>query len=300
MLLTADRDERLDRFLARLMPEYSRTRLVRIIDAGGVLVDGDAEKPAFRLEPGMEVELNAPDAVPAHDLTPADIPLDVLFEDDEVIVVDKPRGLATHPASSLREPSLVNALLGYGARLSAGSASFRPGIVHRLDKDTSGAIIVAKTDAAHQSLAAQIAAKSAERRYLAIVAGWPNQETFSIDAALARDPHHRQRMAINPKGRTALTHVRCLRRLDQGGLLAVRLSTGRTHQIRVHLAAISHPVLGDSLYAYKEYASGPLQLHAALVEFDHPSSGQRIRVVAPTPSDFDAEITEQDWEQLAR
>jgi 23S rRNA pseudouridine1911/1915/1917 synthase len=286
MVLLADSEERLDRFLARVLPAHSRSKLVRLIGEGEVRVDGKVQKPSFQLAPGMSVELPEPEETPPHDLTPFDMELNVAFEDEHMLVVDKPRGLAVHPASSLKEPSLVNALLARPHSLSSGSEEFRPGIVHRLDKDTTGLLLIAKTDAVHAALAKKIEAREVERRYVAVVAGMPEQERFRIEAPIIRDRTNRQRMAVDAHGKPAITHVSRLKRLDQGTLLAVRLETGRTHQIRVHLRAVGHPVLGDDLYAPREFAQGPLQLHAAHIVFTHPVTGERVELFAPPPEDF--------------
>jgi 23S rRNA pseudouridine1911/1915/1917 synthase len=284
---TVDERERLDKFLARMLPEHSRTKLVKMIAGGEVRVEGAvAEKASMPLEPGMRVELPAPEDAPAHDLTPADIPLDVRYEDDLLLVVNKPRGLAVHPAPSLKEPSLVNALLARGGTLSETAGAFRPGIVHRLDKETTGLLVVAKTDAAHVALARQIEGRSAERRYLAVVAREVEPERFRIDSPIGRDPANRQRMAVHPRGKRAVTHVKKLARHEQGTLVAARLETGRTHQIRVHLAAVGHPVLGDTTYAPKEWGEGPMQLHAAFLSFEHPTSGERLAIYAPPDEQF--------------
>ncbi len=301
-----DKKERLDKFLARMLPEESRSRLAKWIDAGNVYVNGQQERTSFTVLPGMEVSLNALVQTEAHDLTPADIPLEILYEDDDLLVVNKPRGLATHPAASLKEPSLVNALLGRGGALSEGSASYRPGIVHRLDKETTGLLVVAKTDEAHRALAKQIEGKQAERTYLAIVGGdvapslhqrtslggglsGTNTE-FTISAPIARDKRNRLKMAIDPHGKPAITHVRVLRKVDAGTLVECRLETGRTHQIRVHLRSLGLPVIGDMLYAPKEFQTAPLQLHAFKLSFDHPVSGVRVEVQADPPEDFLAEV----------
>jgi 23S rRNA pseudouridine1911/1915/1917 synthase len=238
------------------------------------------------LKAGMAVELELPEEKLAHDLTPFQIDLDIVFEDDSLLVVNKPRGLAAHPAPSLKEPSLVNALLARGGGLSEGSADYRPGIVHRLDKDTTGLMVVAKTGAAHHALAKQFAAKHAERRYVAVVAGDLKEERMTISAPLARDRINRFLMAVDTDGKPAVTHLVRLRRMESGTLIAVRLETGRTHQIRAHLKAIGHPVLGDRLYALKEQQKHPLQLHAGLLAFDHPISEERMTHYGAPPEDF--------------
>ncbi len=283
--------------LPAIVPDVSRTRLAKLIDLGQVLVDGGAEKPSFKLEPGMEVVFELPPESPPHDLTPFDIELDIKYEDGDLLVVNKPRGLATHPANTLVEPSLVKALLAHGTDLSTGSASFRPGIVHRLDKETTGLLIVAKTDAAHAALASQIAKKTALRAYLAVVGHAPKSESFDIDGPIGRDRKNRLRMAVDPKGKTALTHVLRIRREATCTLLGVRLSTGRTHQIRVHLAAIGLPILGDKLYGGGD---GAMQLHSAAVVFKHPTSGEEITVTANPPSDFRLQPTESELSSLVQ
>lgn len=300
MRFIADTRDRLDRLLAAQVEGASRTRLAAWISSGHVRINDAVEaKPSFMVEPGMTVEMDALEGREAHDLTPSDMPLDVLFEDAHLLVVNKPRGLATHPAASLREPSLVNALLGRGSALSEGSASYRPGIVHRLDKETTGLLVIAKTDEAHRNLAKQIELKTAERVYLAIVGGeTPSPQPpppasqgegghrFTIDAPIARDKGNRQRMTVDHDGKRAVTHVRVLRKVDAGTLLECRLETGRTHQIRVHLRSIGLPVIGDKLYSPKEFQTAALQLHAWRLTFDHPVSGERMTFEAPPPEDF--------------
>lgn len=283
---TADESERLDKFLARMLPEHSRSKLVRLIDEGLVLVNGRPEKASFKLGEGTVVALDEPSDTSAHDLTPAAIPLDIVYEDEHLLVVNKPRGLAAHPATSLKEPSLVNALLARPGDLSSAGGDFRPGIVHRLDKDTTGLMVVAKTDTAHVSLAKQIEGKSAERRYFAVCAGDVAQERFRIDAPIARDRRNRLKMAVDPLGRIAVTHILRIARLDPGWLLGVRLETGRTHQIRVHLSSLGMPVLGDVIYAPKAYQTGDLQLHAGYLAFDHPVTGKRVECFCPPPEGF--------------
>ncbi|MCX7799298.1 MAG: RluA family pseudouridine synthase [Fimbriimonadales bacterium] len=285
IVLVADGDERLDRFLARRLGGYSRSRLAEWIEAGGVLVDGRPRKPAFRLAPGMQVRLEPPPERPAHDLTPVERPLEVLYEDDQLLVVNKPRGMATHPAPSLREPSLVNVLLARGSALSGGSAPYRPGIVHRLDKDTTGLLVVAKTDRCHRLLAQQIADKSAERRYLAWVHGRPPRDSLRIEQPIGRDPRNRTRMAVTAAGKPAATVIKVLACSAEGRtLVGCRLETGRTHQIRVHLSALGHPVVGDAVYGRRQDRV-PLQLHAGLLALHHPD-GRRMEWTCEPPADF--------------
>jgi 23S rRNA pseudouridine1911/1915/1917 synthase len=286
MRLHPDYPERLDRFVARVLPEHSRSKLTKLIDQGIVLVDGAPQKASFMLHAGMAVDLDEPPESEAHDLSPADIPLEIVFEDADMLVVNKPRGLAAHPASSLKEPSLVNALLGRKVELSSAGGDFRPGIVHRLDKETTGLMVVAKNDASHVILAKQMESKSAERRYFAVVAGNVEQERFTVAAPLGRSKSNRILMAVDPQGKPAVTHVKRLGRIENGFLVACRLETGRTHQIRVHLRAVGFPVIGDALYAPKEWSKGPLQLHAAYLALNHPVSGERIEFYAAPDEDF--------------
>jgi 23S rRNA pseudouridine1911/1915/1917 synthase len=278
--------ERLDKFLAEQYPEHSRSKLVRLIDDGSVLVNGKVAKASLKLKLDDVVSVPEIEDRDPHDLTPADIPLEVLFEDEHLLVVNKPRGLASHPAASLKEPSLVNALLARGGSLSTAGGEFRPGIVHRLDKETTGLMVVAKTDSAHVALAKQIEAKGAERRYFAVVAGEVERERFVIDAPIARNKSNRQLMAVDNSGKRAVTHVVKVARIEQGNVIACRLETGRTHQIRVHLRAIGNPVLGDQLYAPREWASGVMQLHAAFLAFDHPVTGERVVTFQAPPEGF--------------
>jgi 23S rRNA pseudouridine1911/1915/1917 synthase len=298
----ADRAERLDKFLARMLPEHSRTKLVKLVEENQVLVKGKPPKPSLLLTPGDAVEVaSEPEQTGVHNLDPVQMQLEIVYEDKDLLVVNKPRGLATHPAASLKEPSLVNALLGEHS-LSTGSEPFRPGIVHRLDKDTTGLIMIAKTDFAHRRLAEQIAAKTAERRYAAVIHGELDQDAFRIDAPIARDRSFRLRMAIDPKGKSAITHVKKIGRVDAGAVVLVRLETGRTHQIRVHLSSIGHPVVGDPLYC-SQRSRMPLQLHATFLSFNHPQTGERVSLFLAPPDDFvAAELVTRDlvnaWEPM--
>jgi 23S rRNA pseudouridine1911/1915/1917 synthase len=274
MVLIADGFERLDKFLSRSLPEHSRSKLTKMIDAGEVWVEGKGERSSFMLRPGTHVELSEPRETEAHDLTPADIPLEVVFEDEWMLVVNKPRGLASHPAASLKEPSLVNALLARNHSLSSVGGDFRPGIVHRLDKETSGLMVVAKTDAAHVALARQIEAKEAQRRYFALVTGVPATDRFVVEAPIGRNPNNRLLMAIRNDGKHALTRFKKISMSEAGTVIGAKLETGRTHQIRVHLSAVGFPVIGDKLYSQGHNREVPLQLHAAYLELNHPGSGE--------------------------
>jgi 23S rRNA pseudouridine1911/1915/1917 synthase len=260
--------ERLDRFLVQLFSDHSRTKLTKLIEEGLVTVDGVViTKSGFALKPGQTVSFPDPQQTPTHDLTPANIPVDVVYEDETMMVVNKPRGMAAHPAPGLKSPSLVNALLAIRTELSQEAGAFRPGIVHRLDKDTTGLMMIAKTDSAHRFLAAQIQSKSAERRYVCVAQGDFDNPKFRIEAPLARDPSYRVRMRVDGKGREAATEFKVLHRLDAGTLLGAKLETGRTHQIRVHLRSIGHPVVGDDLYGPDNVEHLPIQLHAAFLSF---------------------------------
>ena len=299
MKFIANVSSRLDRFLTSQLEGVSRSRVAKWIDDNQVLVDGQFAKPSLFLKLGQTVEvLHAQESEP-HDLTPHSMHLDIRYEDEYLLVVNKPRGLATHPARSLKEPSLVNALLGRGDNLSSGSATFRPGIVHRLDRDTTGLLVVAKNDDVHTHLARQIQKKTANRKYLAVLAGALTHSKAKIEAPIGRDPHNRLKMSILESGKSAVTHLRKLNqfhlRLVSGGQVGqglivstveLELETGRTHQIRVHVAALGHAVVGDRLYGHKDLTCYPLQLHAAYLSFDHPVTGLRIEVSCPAPEDF--------------
>ncbi|MBS1715849.1 MAG: RluA family pseudouridine synthase [Armatimonadetes bacterium] len=287
MKLVAEGPERLDKFLARSLPGHTRSRLQRLISEGLVTVQGEtASKAGLELREGWTVELGDVPETPPHDLEPVAMPLDVVYEDDDLLILNKPRGLMTHPAPSSKSPSLVNALLARSHSLSQGSAPYRPGIVHRLDKDTTGLMVVAKTDAAHAGLARQIADRTAVRVYLAVVRGDPLEDRFTIEANLGRHPTRPLLMAVRTQGKRAVTHVRVLKRTGESSLVACKLDTGRTHQIRVHLASCHMPVFGDALYSSKDMPTGPLQLHAVLLSVTQPTTGKRITVTCAPPAEF--------------
>lgn len=304
-----DAGARLDRFLTSRVEDLSRSRLKQLLLGGHVRVSGRTIRdPAYRVKPGEVFELLLPPVEPARPLA-ENIPLSVVFEDGEIIVIDKPAGLVVHPAAGHRAGTLVNALIAHcGESLSGIGGEKRPGIVHRLDKGTSGLLVVAKTDRAHRALARQFAGHTAiERGYLALVWGVPTPPRGTLDVPVGRDPRSRQRMAVRAGGRRAVTHYALRETFPGSGarpavsLVDCRLETGRTHQIRVHLADAGHPLLGDPLYGAgyrtKESKLGPdaraalaaLQrqaLHAYLLGFKHPATGAPLRFESPPPADF--------------
>ena len=299
-----DAGERLDRFLARRLPAFSRSRLKQLIEAGHVGAGGATlSDPSRRVKPGQVFTLELPVAVAAKPEGQA-MDLAIVYEDEDVIVVDKPAGLVVHPAPGNPDQTLVNALIAHcGASLSGIGGERRPGIVHRLDKDTSGLIVAAKNDAAHRTLSADFAARRIDRRYLALVWGTPLPREGKIEGAIGRHPVDRKRMAVVKRGgKPALTRYRVMEPLGPGAsLVECRLATGRTHQIRVHLAAIGHPLLGDPVYgrvtAERRSRLGPVgaqalkglgrqALHAASLGFSQPRTGQRLSFESPLPEDL--------------
>jgi 23S rRNA pseudouridine1911/1915/1917 synthase len=301
-VVEADADGvRLDVFLAQRLPALSRARSQAVIAGAGASVDGRPARPSQRLKAGAAVSVVLPDPEPAQP-APEDIPLRVLHEDAHLLVVDKPAGLVVHPGAGAASGTLVNALLHRVRDLSGIGGVLRPGIVHRLDKGTSGLILVAKDDATHRALARQFAQRTVRKDYQAVVLGVPARAQGEIDRPIGRDPVHRRRLSVDPpRARTARTSYVTRERLDGAALLDVRIHTGRTHQIRVHLASIGHPVAGDALYGGTRAPStrspraraalGDLArpaLHAARLEFDHPATGERIRASSPLPPDLAA------------
>ncbi len=290
---------RLDRALAERLPSLSRARLQRMIEAGAVEVSGQRVKPSHRLRAGERVSGRVPEPVAAERALPEAIPLAVAFEDADVIVVDKPPGLVVHPAAGHASGTLVNALLHHcGKSLSGIGGVLRPGIVHRLDKGTSGLIVAAKNDLAHRSLSAQFKRRSIDREYLALVRGKVSADSGSIDAPIGRHPSDRKRFSTRARrGRHAVTHWQVERRLGELTLLRVRLETGRTHQIRVHLASAGLPIAGDPVYGGGRAATRALglarqALHATRLGFEHPRSGEHLCFDSPLPEDL-ARVVEQ-------
>jgi 23S rRNA pseudouridine1911/1915/1917 synthase len=285
----ADAGVRLDAFLAGKM-EKTRSAVQKLIEQGNVLVNGSAAAKNARLREGDQVEAEIPPPETL-DVKPQNIPLDIVYEDGELLVVNKPKGMVVHPAAGNPDGTLVNALLFHcGESLSGINGVIRPGIVHRIDKDTSGLLIVAKNDRAHQSLAEQIAAHSFTRIYNAVVYGSLKEEKGTVSAAIGRHPSDRKRMAVlSSGGREAVTHYRVLERFPGFTLVECRLETGRTHQIRVHMAHIGHPVAGDPVYGPKRCITelrGQC-LHARVIGFVHPSTGEYLEFDSGLPAYFE-------------
>ena len=290
MILTLERSgERLDAALARLVPELSRSQAQRLIEQGAVTCGGRPVKKNEKLQHGDTITLTLPE-VQETALEAQQIPLDVCYEDADVIVVNKPKGLVVHPAPGHPDGTLVNALLAHcGDSLSGIGGERRPGIVHRIDKDTSGLIIAAKNDFAHASLAAQLKDHSLARTYVCIVCGNIREDSGVIDAPIGRHPADRKKMAVTEKNsRSAVTHWRVLERFGGYTLVECRLETGRTHQIRVHMAYRGHPILGDMVYGHKkpELGQDSQCLHARELTFVHPRSGERVTVSCGLPEYF--------------
>jgi len=281
---------RLDSFLAGSLPELTRSAAQRLIEAGQVTVDGGIVRKSCRLTGGeaVAVELPAPEPV---DARPQDIPLDVVYEDADVIVVNKPAGLVVHPAPGHPDGTLVNALLHHcGGSLSGIGGALRPGIVHRIDRDTSGLIIAAKNDAAHQALAAQLQDHTLARTYEAVVVGGLREDRGTVDAPIGRHHTDRKRMAVTSRGgRRAVTHWEVLERFPGFTHVRCRLETGRTHQIRVHMAYIGHPIYGDTVYGAKKPVPGLTGqcLHAVGLRFIHPRTGEAVELSCPLDAEFE-------------
>ena len=284
------RGKRLDVFLADREKELSRSHIQKLIEGGAVLVNGRAVKVNYKLRTGDSVEIHVLEAQ-EWKILPEAIPLDVLYEDEDIIVINKARGMVVHPAAGNARGTLVNALLAHCGDLSAINGTLRPGIVHRLDKDTSGVMVAAKNDAAHRDLAEQIQTKTAQRIYLTLVDGNIEEAEGVIHGAIGRSPKDRQKMAVvSQNGKAATTTFRVLERFGDYTLLSCQLLTGRTHQIRVHMAYIGHPVTGDPKYGGGKKCRFSIQgqgLHSRSLTFCHPTTRETMTFTAPLPSDME-------------
>ena len=291
-----DQTGRIDKVLTTLEPGITRSQLKNLINDGHVTVNGQAVKPKYKVQAGDKISLVKPEPQ-SLELTPENIPLDIVYEDDDVIVVNKPQGMVVHPAPGHPDHTLVNALL-YHSPLSTINGTFRPGIVHRIDKDTSGLLMVAKNDLAHQSLAEQLRNKTNKREYLALVYGQIKKDEGTIDAPLGRNPQDRKKQAVVKGGRHAVTHFKVIKRYDNFTLVKCILETGRTHQIRVHMKYIGHPLVGDPLYGPRKVIGKNGQfLHAALLGFKHPRTGKEMVFEAPLPENFQKMLDKLDKQQ---
>lgn len=279
-------DQRIDRYLTEMLPEQSRSFFQKLIRDGFVMVNHIIVKVNYRLKTGDVIEIDIPDAVPT-EIVPENIPLDILYEDEDLLIVNKPKGMVVHPAVGHSTGTLVNAIMYHcQGNLSGINGEIRPGIVHRIDKDTTGSLIICKNDEAHRNIAEQIKEHSVTRRYVGVVAGTFSEESGTVEGAIGRHPNDRKRMTINEKnGKPAVTHYRVLQTLKGASFMEFELETGRTHQIRVHMASISHPLLGDTVYGNSKnpYKLQGQALHARTIGFIHPTTGEYIEVSAPIP-----------------
>jgi 23S rRNA pseudouridine1911/1915/1917 synthase len=292
-----DAGKRLDQVVHERLPQYSRSRIQQWIRQGRVLVNGTPGRPARLIRAGESIEVEPAEAPPLH-ASPEDIPLAVLYEDGDLVAIDKPAGMVVHAGAGIHAGTLVNALLHRFGALSEVGGALRPGIVHRLDRYTSGVLLVAKNDGAHRALAEQFAGRQVEKTYLALVHGAVKQEKGRIDRPITRDPLHRTRMTARlGEGRAAWSEYRVVERFARFTLLDVRIGTGRTHQIRVHLSGLGHPVVGDTLYGAPAKIEGlpPLGryfLHAHRIRFRLPATGEEITVVSPLPPELEECLAE--------
>ncbi len=282
--------ERIDKYVTEAWEEeISRSQVQQWIEAGHVTVNGRTVKANYKLSTGDSISVTVPEPETS-ELTPENIPLNIAYEDADVIVVNKPRGMVVHPAAGHPSGTLVNALMYHCKDLSGINGEIRPGIVHRIDKDTSGLIMAAKNDASHNSLAAQLKAHSVTRRYLAVVQGNVAHDQGTVDAPIGRDPHDRKLYTVTEKNsKTAITHFTVLERFGDCTLLQLQLETGRTHQIRVHMKFIGHPLVGDPVYGRSKgiFMEGGQALHAAILGFVHPSTEEYLEFSAPLPEDME-------------
>lgn len=281
-------DERIDKCMSMLIDSLSRSYIQKLIKEDAVTVNGRTVKGSYRVQTDDEVVFCLPEAVEP-DIKPENIPLDILYEDSDVIVVNKPKNMVVHPAAGHYSGTLVNALMYHcGSELSGINGVMRPGIIHRIDKDTTGSLIICKNDKAHNCIAGQLKEHSINRHYFAICHGVLKEDEGTIDKPLGRHPSERKKMAVVPNGKKAITHYKVLKRFDKFTLIECVLETGRTHQIRVHMASIGHPILGDEVYSNQKspFKLEGQTLHAKILGFKHPTTGEYVEVDAPLPAYF--------------
>lgn len=283
---------RLDKYIAEQIPDLSRTRIKELIKSKNILVNNHLEKVSYKVNLEDQIKVTVPPKEPLN-VKSENIPLDIIYEDNDVIVVNKPQGMVVHPAAGHPDHTLVNALLYHTRDLASSPEGFRPGIVHRIDKDTSGLLMIAKNAKARESLEHQLATKTNKRLYLAIVHGNFGEESGTIDAPIGRNPHDRKKMGVVETGKEAITHFKVLEQFKNYSLIQCQLETGRTHQIRVHLSYIGHPVAGDPLYGPRKTLNGNGQfLHAQVLGFKHPSSGKWLEFEIDPPKIFKKRLAE--------
>ena len=278
---------RLDKFVMQEMPDLSRTLIQEYIKEGHILVNGKNEKASYKIKMNDDIEVTIPDNKDM-DVLPEDIPLDIVYEDDNLMVINKPSGMVVHPAAGHFSGTLVNALLAHTKDLSSKNGDERPGIVHRIDKDTSGLLVVAKNDKTHEALANQLKDKTLSRIYVALVKGRINHDTGTIDAPIGRDPYDRKKMCVTDQNsRNAITHFKVLERYKNSSLIECKLETGRTHQIRVHMNYIGHPIINDPVYGGKKNIDNFGQmLHAKEIGFINPATGKHMTFSCDVPDEF--------------
>ena len=293
-------NKRIDSYIVDQNIHLSRTTIKRLLEEGKILVNGNKQKPSYKPEQGDVITIEIPKAEEI-DLKPQNIPIDVIYEDSDIIVVNKPKGMVVHPANGNPDGTLVNAILALCKdSLSGIGGEIRPGIVHRLDKDTSGLLIIAKNDLAHINMSKQIQDRKVIKKYIALVKGVIGEDTATINMPIARSKKDRKKMAVDPKGKEAITHYKVLQRYDKYTLLEIKIDTGRTHQIRVHMSYIGHPVVGDMQYSNgkNEFGVEGQMLHSRYLEFDHPVTGKRLKLEAPLPEYFEEVLKELDGGQI--
>ena len=285
--------ERLDKYISKQKVEISRAMIQKLIEDNQILVNDKPQKASYKVQAGDEIIINIPE-VKETDLKSQDIPLDVIYEDDDILVVNKPKGMVVHPAVGNPDGTLVNAVMAHcKGKLSGIGGELRPGIVHRLDKDTSGLIIVAKNDKAHINLSEQIQNREVKKVYLALVRGVIPENEATINMPIARSTKDRKKMAVDKKGKVAITHFKVLERFEKYTYLEVAIETGRTHQIRVHMASIGHPIVGDPLYGFKKtpWREDGQMLHAQLLGFIHPIRKEYLEFSVCPPEDFQSKLS---------
>ena len=287
---------RLDAYIAQKCENLSRTMIQKLIEDGEILVNGQEKKISYKTKQGDVIEIHIPEAKEIN-LKAQDIPLDVVYEDDDIIVVNKPKGMVVHPANGNPDGTLVNAVMSLcKGSLSGIGGEIRPGIVHRLDKDTSGLIIIAKNDVAHINLSKQIKDRRVKKIYIALVKGNVSENEATVNMPIGRSTKDRKKMAVRKDGKEAITHFKVLKRYGKYTLLELKIDTGRTHQIRVHMAEIGHPVVGDMIYSNgkNEFGIEGQMLHAKQLIFQHPITQEKITLTAPLPEYFEKVLEQLD------